>query len=76
MVQLKVTEGSRIELRLNTVILGSVDHFLGIYITNFPSTGILNEGFRFTVSIAELKTIEGVAVNWQTKILLRKITCE
>jgi len=65
-VHAKLTEVSRIEFILNTVILGSVDHFFGIYITNFPSEGILNVGLRVTCNIAELYTIEGVAVKSQT----------
>ena len=66
LVHAKSTEVSRIEFILNTVILGSVDHFFGIYITNFPSGGILNVGLRVTCNIAELYTIEGVAVKSQT----------
>ena len=52
-VQLRVTDVSSIEFSLKT-ILGSVDHFLGIYIISFPLAAMLKLGFKFTVNIDDV----------------------
>lgn len=66
-IQERVTAVSSMDVKL-TLNLGSVDHFLGIYITNLPSVYKLKVGFKLTVRTEDVYTIVGVEVNRQTII--------